>query len=436
MTRRLPSLSRRTLLTGGAAVAAASALGVGRGARAGDRPTRLVTVFVGGGWDVTMSHAPRLDDPFVDGPRLDEDPNDPDDVEYVRSWGSIDVACNDVKRPSAAAYFDQWADWTTVVHGAFTGAVGHETSTVRMLTGTPSNTNPDLGAIVGHEYGQDTPLGYVALAGTPFVGPFASSSGRVGFNSQLKMLFDPSAAFPPARGDVSFPMSSFDEGDQAAMQAFLDARAQALREARGADVAVASRLDDLAESHERAQRFREAAGDLIDSLNLGTQPSFTKQGSLAADLLSRDVCRAVLLDSNGGWDTHSDNSTQHANYESLFSGLSHLMSELEAAGLLSSTLVVVVSEMTRAPRLNSMLGKDHWPHASVMLMGAGVRGATSLGEYDDLMESMPQSFETGEVSSSGDMLRHDHLNAGLLEHLGIDPARYLPEATPYRGFVA
>ena len=434
---RIYQPSRRSLLVGGAALAAAAALGRAPRARAAAKPTKLITVFVGGGWDVTMSTAPRLDDPYVDGPRVDEDPTNPDDVEYLRTFGDIEVACNDVKRPSAATFFERWSSYATVVHGCFTGAVGHETSTVRMMTGTPSNTSADLGAIVGKVFGDDTPLGYVALAGTPFVGPFAASSGRVGFNSQLKMLFDPSAAFRPAPGvPGSFPLSGLDDADRASVQVYAAARAEALREARGYDALVSQRLADLDESIDRAARFEAAAGDLIDSLTLGQQPSFERQGTLAADLLQRDVCKAVLLDSNGGWDTHTSNVTQHGNYESLFAGLDHLMSALELRDQLQHTLVMVVSEMTRAPKLNKTLGKDHWPHASVLLLGAGVRGQASLGGYDPLMESLPQDFATGALSDGGEMLRHDHLIAGLLEHLDIDPAEFLPEATPYRAFVA
>lgn len=432
---RLHTPSRRSLLVGGAAVAAAAALGRPTRAIASSRPTRLVTVFVGGGWDITMSTAPRLDDPYVDGPRVDEDPANPDDVEYVRTFGDIELACNDVKRPAAASFFERWSSLATVVHGVFTGAVGHETSTVRMMTGTPSNTSPDLGAIMGRAFGADSPLGYVALAGTPFVGDYAASSGRLGFNSQLKMLFDPSSAFAPAVGDMGFPLSTLDDADRDAVQRFVEARAARMHDLRGYDAQVARALGDLDESFDRSERFRAAAGDLVESLTLGQQPTFERQGTLAADLLARDVCRSVLIDSNGGWDTHSDNVVQHGNYESLFVGLDHLMAELDLRGLLSSTLVVVVSEMTRAPRLNATAGKDHWPHASVMLLGAGVRGQASLGGYDDLMESVVQDFDTGEVGG-GQMLRHDHLIAGLLEHLDIDPARYLPEATPYRGFVA
>jgi hypothetical protein len=384
-----------------------------------------------------MSTAPRLDDPNVDGPRLDEDPTDPDDVEYVRTWGDIEVACNDAKRPAAATFFDNWSSYATVVHGCFTGAVGHETSTVRMMTGTASNTSPDLGAIVGRHFGTDTPLGYVALAGTPFVGPYAASSGRVGFNSQLKMLFDPSSAFRPAGGPSgAFPLTNLGSGDHDAIEAFVASRREQWRQERGYDALVSQRLDDLDESIDRAARFEAAAGDLIDSLPLGQQPTFEKQGTVAADLLQRDVCKAVLLDSNGGWDTHTANATQHANYQALFTGLDHLMSELAARDQLQHTLVMVVSEMTRAPRLNKTLGKDHWPHASVMLLGAGVRGQANLGGYDTLMESVAQGFDDGVVSSAGQMLRHDHLNAGVLELLDIDPAEYLPEATPYRGFVA
>ena len=34
----------------------------------------------------------------------------------------------------------------------------------------------------------------------------------------------------------------------------------------------------------------------------------------------------------------------------------------------------------------------------------------------------------------GELLRYDHLVAGILEAVGADPARFLPSVTPFRGF--
>ena len=67
-------------------------------------------------------------------------------------------------------------------------------------------------------------------------------------------------------------------------------------------------------------------------------------------------------------------------------GVSALLLDLEQRGLLDSTLVVLVGEFGRTPRISrggSAIGRDHWPHCySAMLAGAGVNGGTVYGASD------------------------------------------------------
>lgn len=63
-----------------------------------------------------------------------------------------------------------------------------------------------------------------------------------------------------------------------------------------------------------------------------------------------------------------------------------LLEDLRDRGLLDSTLVVLVGEFGRTPKISkggSAIGRDHWPNCySAMLAGAGVRGGTIYGESD------------------------------------------------------
>ncbi len=62
--------------------------------------------------------------------------------------------------------------------------------------------------------------------------------------------------------------------------------------------------------------------------------------------------------------------------------VSALLEDLELRGLLDSTLVVLVGEFGRAPRI-VRAGRDHWPACySAMLAGAGVRGGAVYGASD------------------------------------------------------
>jgi hypothetical protein len=66
--------------------------------------------------------------------------------------------------------------------------------------------------------------------------------------------------------------------------------------------------------------------------------------------------------------------------------VSTLLEDLHQRGLLDSTLVVLVGEFGRTPRISrggSAIGRDHWPNCySAMLAGAGVRGGTVYGASD------------------------------------------------------
>ncbi|OWK38713.1 DUF1501 domain-containing protein [Fimbriiglobus ruber] len=62
--------------------------------------------------------------------------------------------------------------------------------------------------------------------------------------------------------------------------------------------------------------------------------------------------------------------------------LSALLDDLADRGLLESTLVVMVGEFGRAPKISN-LGRDHWPACySALLAGAGVRGGAVYGASD------------------------------------------------------
>jgi hypothetical protein len=64
-------------------------------------------------------------------------------------------------------------------------------------------------------------------------------------------------------------------------------------------------------------------------------------------------------------------------------GLAALFGDLAERGLLDDTLVVVMGEFGRTPRINKQAGRDHWPQVqSILLAGAGISGGTIYGASD------------------------------------------------------
>lgn len=64
-------------------------------------------------------------------------------------------------------------------------------------------------------------------------------------------------------------------------------------------------------------------------------------------------------------------------------GLAALVADLWERGLHEDTLLVVMSEFGRSPRINPDAGRDHWPEAqSILLGGAGISGGAVHGATD------------------------------------------------------
>jgi len=60
-----------------------------------------------------------------------------------------------------------------------------------------------------------------------------------------------------------------------------------------------------------------------------------------------------------------------------------LVQDLEERGLLDSTLVIVMGEMGRTPRVNKHAGRDHWPQCGFSLLtGGGVQAGMIYGSTD------------------------------------------------------
>jgi hypothetical protein len=91
----------------------------------------------------------------------------------------------------------------------------------------------------------------------------------------------------------------------------------------------------------------------------------------------------------GGGEFDSHGRIYHHMRQRLFPptdrALSALFEDLHARGLLSDTLVVVMAEFGRSPRINKDAGRDHWPRAqSILLAGAGIAGGRVFGATDRL----------------------------------------------------
>jgi uncharacterized protein (DUF1501 family) len=107
------------------------------------------------------------------------------------------------------------------------------------------------------------------------------------------------------------------------------------------------------------------------------------QGCLLARRLVEGGVRCVEVEMNG-WDMHRDLWDELPEKAGeLDAALAALVEDLEARGLLASTLVVLATEFGRTPKINENAGRDHHPGVfSCVLAGAGVKRGVVHGASD------------------------------------------------------
>lgn len=416
--------TRRNLL--GAGLAGLGMLTLPRLGRAAGT-SKLIVVFARGGWDPVWSVDPKSS-PDIDSP--------PDGTvkKFLDNKVSVLVAPT---RPNIEAFFAAHANQCAVVRGIDVGSIAHFGCHVRMMTGTRTELNPDLGMMTAVATGGGLPLPYADIGGGAYAGAYAAQMGRLGNRNQVVTLLDRKKAYDAAASlDYSdTPLLVPTGGEPAQIQAWIDARAERLGNGRAALGDNARRLADYRDCFARADDLR--AIPALAKLPVGGSAALAGQIDLALTMLD-GTSSAVYLDSRQDWDTHDNIADQGTNQDALFGDLALLMQRLAETGLASSTTVVVMSEMGRTPKLNApgpTAGKDHWPVTTALVLGAGVR-AGAYGGTDQQLNARPANLVTGAADDAGVPLRYDNFAAGVLKLVGVDPQEWLPDVAPMQGFIA
>ncbi len=149
--------------------------------------------------------------------------------------------------------------------------------------------------------------------------------------------------------------------------------------------------------------------------------SFGQRALLARRLVEAGVPFVTLYD--GGWDHHTELfPTLKKRLPDFENTLATLVEDLEDRGLLETTLVIVLGEFGRTPKVNDKGGRDHWANAmSVMFAGCGVPGGTVVGATDKRGYAAVERI-----------LSPENFASTVYRKLGIDPGKiyYTPQGRP------
>jgi hypothetical protein len=294
------------------------------------------------------------------------------------------------------------------------------------LTATPAD-HPNLGSVVArYAPGRSAMPRFVQLpqlasdVGNLTPGQFAGFLGRQ--HDPLAVIKDPSQpGFDVAELSLPADVSAARLDDRHALLRHIDGQARTLERAAEARA--------LSTHQERAVKLLTAPA-VRQAFDLSGEPAALRQrygrGTLGQSfLLARRLVEAgvklvtVCSGFNGktpqdAWDTHSDNFRKLKGHllPPLDRGLSALLDDLRQRGLSERTVLLVMGEFGRTPRINKNAGRDHWHHCySVLLAGGGVRPGVVLGRSDG----------RGAYPAGGRVCRPGDLCATVYRCLGIDP---------------
>ena len=160
------------------------------------------------------------------------------------------------------------------------------------------------------------------------------------------------------------------------------------------------------------QNYQDQAVSILTASDIGRAFAIDQEPAAVRDnygrhqfgqslLLSRRLVQAgvPIVQANMGtmnnWDTHNNNFTQLKDrlLPPLDQGVSALLDDLDSTGLLDQTLVVMVGEFGRTPKIGGNVGtpsyvpdgRDHWAGVFFALFaGAGVSGGQVIGSSDNI----------------------------------------------------
>lgn len=330
--------------------------------------------------------------------------------------------------PRLAALADKLAIVRSIRHDQGNHGAGNH----YMMTGAPPRIpvgcgafvsfHPSLGSVTAHQRGARNGLpAYFSL-------PQMSRSGGPNFLGAQFAPFvvpnDPNSSSFRVR-DVALPKGLESErfDRRRNLRAELDQLPRFTRQAgdpvgavdeyyeRGYELIASQEAQAALDIHREEAGVRERYG----------RNSFGQRALLARRLVEAGVPFITLYE--GGWDHHRDLfASCRKRLPEFDRTLAALIEDLDERGLLQETLVVVLGEFGRTPKINKDAGRDHWSNAmSVLFAGGGTPGGIVVGATD------PQGY-----SAVDRVLSPENFASTIYRKLGIDPNMilYTPQGRP------
>jgi uncharacterized protein (DUF1501 family) len=185
-----------------------------------------------------------------------------------------------------------------------------------------------------------------------------------------------------------------------------------------------------------------ALTDLFTAFNLnvsGDLNTVRGRAAVAGQAIVNGVSNVISVELANGLDDHFDLFSQQAvSQRDGWDALGRLITYLKGRTVPGSTKnfwectsLMVFSEFSRTPLINTREGRDHHLTSSCLLAGPGIRGNTVFGaSSNNGMQVQKWNFATGAVdATAGAVIRPADVHATLLDSMGLSYS-HLSNQTP------
>jgi uncharacterized protein (DUF1501 family) len=263
------------------------------------------------------------------------------------------------------------------------------------------STRPATGSVVARVRGFRPPLPpFLVVGGRLHQGKKAiagEGGGALGaLYDPFRLEYEPAGTFKVPALQLPADLTPERLGDRRRLVAALDSverRAELLHSARAIDEYRAQAFALL--TSPAARKVFDLSREPATVLDRYGRTRFGRSCLLARRLVQQGVpfvqvnwsdhVEAEEDSGDGGWDHHYRNfqimQDRHAPW--LDQALSAFLLDLRERGLLEQTLLLVMGEFGRTPKINDKAGREHWEHCySALVAGGGVRGGRVVGSSD------------------------------------------------------
>ena len=356
---------------------------------------------------------------------FDPKPDAPSDIRG--SFKDIATSVPGIRFSEAVPELAKVADKSAIIRSICHKDPNHGGGNHYLMTGSPTPVpvacgafvtfHPSMGSVVSWKRGpRDGIPPYVSM-------PSVTRSGGPNFlgGQHAPFVIDGSPNSPGFRvRDVVLP-SDISEG-----------RAASRRELRAALDSMKRHADKLAEDPAVAfdQHLAQGVNLVLSSkaqnaFDLAREDGKVRDGYGRNDFGQRLLMARRLVEvgvpwvtvNSGGWDHHTKlfEAYKGDQVRNMDRGVAALIRDLDERGLLDSTLVVLLGEFGRTPKVNKDVGRDHWPHAmSVLMAGAGCPRGAVIGATD-----------AKGYAASDTVHKPEDFSASIYLKMGIDPSEIL-----------